>query len=158
MRKTNRRYVGTLYKSKVLMMEAVQELSANAFKLLNLVYYEVVTKEGLSDSNLMMILNISRRPYFKAKSELKEKGYINIVQVGSTKYKWFVGKKAIQKDYEKYEPKRRKDAESFADLVLNGVCKDSKKSKPRENKSNHDGGGVYVLEGFEQGLPDEIVF
>ena len=68
----------------------------------------------------MKQLGVSRRPYYKAKDELKEKGYIKIIQVGSTKYKWYVGKEAISKDDLKYQNKKRKDDELFAKLVLEG--------------------------------------
>ena len=117
---TNRKYVGKVQRSKVDMKEAVIELSPNAFKLLNLIYYEVLKDENLADDKVMKQLGVSRRPYNKAKDELKEKGYIKIIQVGSTKYKWYVGKEAISKDDLKYQNKKRKDDELFAKLVLEG--------------------------------------
>ena len=85
------------------MKDAVLELSANAFKLLNLIYHEVIKDEDLADNKAMAQLGVSRRPYFKAKDELKDTGYIRVVQVGSTKYKWYVGKQAIEKDSKKYD-------------------------------------------------------
>ena len=42
MNKTNRRYIAKMKRSKVNMREAVQELSANAYKLLGLIYYNVI--------------------------------------------------------------------------------------------------------------------
>jgi hypothetical protein len=125
MKKTNRTYKAIIKKSKVNMGEAVQELAANSFKLLNIIYYYVTEEKDLEDKSLMKLLNVSRRPFYNAKEQLKEKGYIKIVQVGSTKYKWFVGKKAIQKDNEKYEPKYKKDREEYAKLVLNIQDKES---------------------------------
>lgn len=119
MKKTNRTYRAIIKRSKVNMGEAVQELTANSFKLLNIIYYCVTEEKDLEDKSLMKFLDVSRRPFYNAKEQLKEKGYIKIVQVGSTKYKWFVGKKAIQKDNEKYEPKYKKDREKYAKLVLN---------------------------------------
>ena len=76
--------------------------------------------ENLADDKVMKQLGVSRRPYYKAKDELKEKGYIKIIQFGSTKYKWYVGKEAISKDDLKYQNKKRKDDELFAKLVLEG--------------------------------------
>ena len=45
---------------------------------------------------------------------LKDKGYIQIHQIGSTKFVWVLGKEAVQKDYDLYAPKRMKDKEAFA--------------------------------------------
>ncbi|MCT7501397.1 hypothetical protein ACOTVQ_09660 [Aliarcobacter butzleri] len=147
---TNRKYVGKVYRSKVDMKEAVVQLSPNAFKLLNLIYYEIIKDETLADNEAMKHLGISRRPYYKAKDELKEKGYIKIIQVGSTKYKWYVGKEAISKDNLKYQNKKKKDDEKFAELVL-GI------NKATNNQSfNYQESGVYVLEGFEQDCGNEI--
>jgi len=115
---TNRKYIAILKKSKVNMREAVGELSANSFKLLNILYYVIDDTSNLEDKRLMDTLGVSKRPFYNAKDELKEKGYLKIVQVGSTKYKWFLGKKAIKKDNDKYEAKYKKDRENFANLVL----------------------------------------
>lgn len=147
---TNRKYVGKVQRSKVDIKEAVIELSPNAFKLLNLIYYEVLKDENLADDKAMKQLEVSRRPYYKAKDELKEKGYIKIVQVGSTKYKWYVGKEAISKDDLKYQNKKRKDDELFAKLVLEGNSINNEDFKSKES-------GVFVLEGFEQDFEDEII-
>lgn len=148
---TNRKYVGKVYRSKVDMKEVVLELSPNAFKLLNLIYYEIIKDETLADNEAMKYLGVSRRPYYKAKDELKEKGYIKIIQVGSTKYKWYIGKESISKDDLKYHNKKKKDDEKFAELVL-GL------NKSTNNQSyNYEDSGVYVLEGFEQDLIHEIV-
>lgn len=147
---TKRKYVGKVQRSKVDMKEAVIELSPNAFKLLNLIYYEILKDETLADDEAMKQLGVSRRPYYKAKDELKEKGYIKIVQVGSTKYKWYIGKESISKDDLKYQNKKKKDDELFAQLVLEGSSINNQNFKPKEN-------GVFVLEGFEQGFEDEIV-
>lgn len=153
-KKTNRRYVGKVYKSRVVMKEAVLELSANAFKLLNLIYHEAIKDEDLADDKAMNILGVSRRPYFKAKDELQDLGYIRIVQVGSTKYLWYVGKTSIAKDADRYDKGKKKKADyEFAQLVLsidmsdNVICE----------SSNQAESGVYVLEGFEQGSDNEIV-
>lgn len=147
---TNRKYIAKVQRSKVDMKEAVIELSPNAFKLLNLIYYEVLKDETLADDKAMKLLGVSRRPYYKAKDELKEKGYIKIVQVGSTKYKWYVGKEAISKDDLKYQNKKRKDDELFAKLVLEGISINNQEFKSKES-------GIFVLEGFEQDFEDEIV-
>lgn len=61
---TNRKYVGKVQRSKVDMKEAVIELSPNAFKLLNLIYYEVLKDENLADDKVMKQLGVSRRPYY----------------------------------------------------------------------------------------------
>ncbi|AXX95095.1 hypothetical protein [Arcobacter ellisii] len=147
---TNRKYIAKVQRSKVDMKETVIELSPNAFKLLNLIYYEILKDENLADDKAMKQLGVSRRPYYKAKDELKEKGYIKIVQVGSTKYKWYVGKEAISKDDLKYQNKKRKDDELFAQLVLEGISINNQDFKSKES-------GVFVLEGFEQDFEDEIV-
>lgn len=147
---TNRKYIGRIHRSKVDMKEAVIELSPNAFKLLNLIYYEILKDETLADDKAMKQLGVSRRPYYKAKDELKEKGYIKIIQVGSTKYKWYIGKESISKDDLKYQNKKRKDDELFAKLVLEGNAVNNQKFKSKER-------GVFVLEGFEQNFGDEIV-
>ncbi len=148
--KTKRKYVGRVYKSKISMVEAVQDLSPNSFKFLNLIYHEVLKGEELVDTNIMAVLGVSRRPYFRAKDELKEKGYIRIVQVASTKYKWYVGKKAIAKDAKRYDKGRKLKADrEFANLVLGiKVERDEYIDNPTE--------GVFVLEGFEQGFDNEI--
>jgi hypothetical protein len=148
---TKRRYISKVYKTKVDMKEAVIELSANAFKLLNLIYYNIIKDETLADNEAMKTLGVSRRPYYRAKDELKEKGYIKVIQVGSTKYKWFVGKEAIRKDKHKYKAKKKKDDEHFADLVLNYNCPKKEKNYSLDNE------GVFVLEGFEQNSINEIV-
>lgn len=131
------------------MKEAVVELSSNAFKLLNLLYYDFIKESNLADDKAMAILGVSRKPYFKAKDELKEKGYIKIVQVGSTKYKWYIGKESIRKDNEKYKAKESKDRQKFAMLVLEGR---TETNTEQEEKSNE----VFVLEGFEQGFDNEL--
>ena len=149
-RKTNRRYIGKVYKSKVSMKDAVTELSPNSFKLLNLIYYEVIKGKDLEDKEAMSILGVSRGTYFKAKDELKEKGYIRIVQVGSTKYKWYIGKDAISKDALKWDEGRKiKSNREFANLVL--------QVKENEEHIENPTEGVYVLEGFEQDSKVEIV-
>jgi len=139
MSKTNRKYIATLKKSKINMREAVEELTANSFKLLNILYYVIENTSNLEDKILMTSLGISKRPFYKAKDELKEKGYLKIVQVGSTKYKWFLGKKAIKKDNEKYQAKYKKDRETFANLVL-GIDH----SKPDVINKNYS--GTYFIE------------
>jgi hypothetical protein len=136
---TNRKYIAKVQRSKVNMREAVIELSPNAFKLLNLIYYEILKDETLADDKAMKQLGVSRRPYYKAKDELKEKGYIKIVQVGSTKYKWYIGKEAIAKD-----------DRLFAKLVLEGNSINNQDFKSKES-------GVFVLEGFEQDFENEVV-
>lgn len=148
---TNRKYIGRINRSKVDMKEAVMELSPNAFKLLNLIYYEILKDETLVDNEAMKILGVSRRPYYKAKDELKEKGYIKIIQVGSTKYKWYIGKEAIAKDEIKYQNKKKKDDELFAELVLNH------KASTNNQSFSYKDSGVFVLEGFEQDFDNEIV-
>ena len=117
--KTNRKYVGQIIRSKVPMAKAVIELSANAFKVLNLVYYGHICKEKLRDQDASKIASMSRRPYMKAKDELIEKGYIRIHQIGSTKYKWIIGSTAIEKDRERYDkPRTEKANKEFAEKVL----------------------------------------
>ena len=81
---------------------------------------------------------------------VKKFSYIKIVQVGSTKYKWYVGKEAISKDDLKYQNKKRKNDELFAQLVLEGISINNQDFKSKES-------GVFVLEGFEQDFEDEIV-
>ncbi len=156
-KKTNRRYIGKVYKSRVVMSEAVMELSANAFKLLNLIYHDLIKEETLENDRAMEILGVSRRPYFSAKDELQEKGYIRIVQVGSTKYLWYVGKASILKDSKRWdEGKRLKNDFEFAQLVLGHTLVES--DTPKLKAVNSDNYGVYELEGFEQGKIEEIAF
>ena len=144
---SNRKYIAVISRSKISMPEAVIELTANAFKLLSLIYYGHISNSDLQDKKAMKILGVSRHPYLKAKDELKIKGYIKIVQVGSTKYKWFVGKNAIRKDTEKYdEAKKKKKSREFAELVL-GVDNNDENEIPKAKQK-----GVYVVEGFEQDL------
>lgn len=114
MSQTNRKYVAKIKRSKINMAEAVQELSANAYKLLGLIYYNVVSLDNLDNDTVMKLLGVSRRPFFNAKDELKNKGYIQVHQTGSTKFVWILGKEAVQKDYDLYAPKRMKDKEAFA--------------------------------------------
>ena len=105
----------------------------------------------------MVILGVSRRPYFKAKEELQERGYLRIVQVGSTMYKWYVGKASILKDSKRWdEGKRLKENFKFAQLVLGFTLKENKNPLPKA--VNNENNGVYVLEGFEQDVTSEIAF
>ena len=139
------------------MSEAVMELSANAFKLLNLIYHDLIKEETLENDRAMEILGVSRRPYFSAKDELQEKGYIRIVQVGSTMYKWYVGKASISKDSKRWdEGKRLKNDFEFAQLVLGYTLKESEKYLPKP--VNNSDSGAYTLEGFEQDCTSEIAF
>lgn len=114
MSQTNRKYVAKMKRSKINMAEAVQELSANAFKLLGLIYYGVIKLDNLDNDSVMKLLGVSRRPFFNAKDELKNKGYIQVHQIGSTKFVWVLGKEAVKKDNDLYAPKRLQEKEAFA--------------------------------------------
>ena len=114
MSQTNRKYVAKMKRSKINMAEAVQELSANAYKLLGLIYYNVIDLDNLDNDTVMKLLGVSRRPFFSAKDELKDKGYIQIHQIGSTKFVWVLGKEAVKKDNDLYAPKIQHEKESFA--------------------------------------------
>ncbi len=141
-RRTKRRYVATVTKSRVIMKEAVLELSANAFKLLSLIYYENIKDGDLADEKACRILGVSRRPYFKAKEELTELGYLRIVQVGSTKYKWYIGKKAIKKDSERFDIGRSKKSNyEFSQKVLNYYNINNTDDEP----ITQTGTGVYEI-------------
>ena len=72
MSQTNRKYIAKMKRSKINMAEAVQELSANAFKLLGLIYYNVIDLDNLDNDTVMKLLGVSRRPFFSAKDELKD--------------------------------------------------------------------------------------
>lgn len=140
--KTKRRYISKVIKSRVVMKEAVVELSANAFKLLNLIYFDCIKDEDLADDKARAILGVSRRPYFKAKEELAALGYIRIIQVGSTKYKWYVGKEAIAKDAKRYDEGRAKKANrEFSEMVMDYYIPSNNIEEP----IIQDGVGVYEI-------------
>ena len=129
------------------MSEAVIELSSNAYKLLGYIYYNHLLDSDLVDKRASKIIGSSHSTYANAKYELKNAGYIKIVQCGSTLYKWFVGKGAIEKNNIKYKGKEKKDRRVFANKVLGTTV-----GEITVNSLNDGVCGVYELEGFEQSV------
>lgn len=89
-----------IQKTKVDMCKALH-LGSNAFKLLNIMYYQNV--DG-NETTLRSALGVGRDTYKKALSELKDSGYIEIVQTGKG-YKYLLGEKKIAEHDKKYEVK-----------------------------------------------------
>lgn len=140
-----KRYKGQIRRSKVDMSEAVLELNPNAFTLLNYIYLGHLQDADLNNRRASKIIGLSHVTYSNAKHDLVKAGYIKIVQCGSTLYKWFVGKGAIEKNNIKYKGKEKKDRRVYANKVLGTTV-----GVNTEYTCSNGASGVYELDGFEQ--------
>ena len=157
MKKTNRRYIAIVKRTKVNLREATTKLSSNAFKLLYMIYTDVIKGEDLDNNKAMKIMELSKHPYLKAKDELKEQGYIKVIQIGATKFVWLIGKGAIEKNDEKYALKEKLDREAYAQEILEYLSPKPSNETLEQNPPTVYPNETYVLEGFEQNTPNEII-
>ena len=67
---------------------AVSELSAEAFFMLNVMYYAA---KGSSDVEVMSLTKFGKSRHVKYKKQLVVKGYLVVNQVGKGKYKYIIG-------------------------------------------------------------------
>ncbi len=100
------------------MREAVIDLSPRAFKLLNLIYYGHISHEYLMDAKASKILGCGINTYANTKYELKESDYLLIHQLPNNKFIWIIGKKAIAKDKDRWNPKSRSQHQRLAKEVF----------------------------------------
>ena len=96
------------------MKHAVLDLSPKAFYLLNMVYYKHIRGGDLKDSIARTIVGYGSGVYADCKWELKEKGYIHIVQTKGNNYLWFVGKETIEKTKRRWKSKSDADFKAEA--------------------------------------------
>ena len=157
MNKTNRRYIAIVKRTKINLREATTKLSSNAFKLLYMIYTDVIKGEDLDNNKAMKIMELSKHPYLKAKDELKEQGYIKVIQIGATKFVWLIGKDAIEKNDEKYALKEKLDREAYAQEILEYLSPKPSNETFDQNPPTVYPNETYVLEGFEQNFPNEII-
>lgn len=90
-------------KSRINMLDALQELSPEAYYLLNVLYLDNIP--DVKDSTLLDKVPYGERAYKKYKAELVDKKYLKVVQTGRHKYKYILGKSKIESDEDKYELK-----------------------------------------------------
>lgn len=87
-------------KSKIEWLDALDQLTPEAYYLLQTLYYRDIV--DVKDSVVLRLVPYAERAYKKYKAELIDKGFMKVEQVGRHKYKYMIGQKTISKDSVKY--------------------------------------------------------